>query len=121
MKLQDIYKSLGAFGCLLFCYLKEANIDTDIVKHFKKLVELGIIDEDCFVNDGNRLLQYFGSGKRIARGFNPNGNTIVTYKNGNFEHFVIVSKNRDIVFNSLENSKCVAYGVLNEESARYLV
>lgn len=120
-KIQDIYKALGDYGCLIFCYLHEADIKVDITKHFEKLVELDIIDNDCYVLDGNRLLKYFGSDKRIARGINYEGNTIVPYKYLNNEHFVIVDENKNIIFNSLENSQCVRLGSLNWDKARYLV
>ena len=119
-KVQDIYKALGDYGCLIFCYLYEADIKIDITKHFEKLVELDIIDNDCYVNDGNRLLKYFGSDKRIARGINYEGNTIVPYKYNKAKHFVIVDVNKNIIFNSLENSTCVRLGEPNWEKARYL-
>lgn len=121
-KIQDIYKSLGDYGCLLLCYLHEANIDVDITKYFNELVELDIIDNDCYVLDGDRLLKFFGSDKRVVRCFSPNGNTIVkfvtlTSKEG---HFVIIDKNKKIVYNTLENSNCVKNGFIDETSARYL-
>ena len=121
-KIQDIYKSLGEYGCLLLCYLHEANIDVDITKYFNELVELDIIDEECYILDANRLLKYFGSDKRVVRGFNPNGNTIVKFRTAasNEGHFVVINKNREIVFNSLENSNCVKNGFIDETSARYL-
>ena len=121
-KIQDIYKSLGEYGCLLLCYLHEANIDVDIAKYFNKLVQLSIIDEECYILDANRLLKYFGSDKRVVRGFNPNGNTIVKFRTAasNEGHFVVINKNREIVFNSLENSNCVKNGFIDETSARYL-
>ena len=104
-KIQDIYKSLGEYGCLLLCYLHEAN-------------------NDCYVLDGDRLLKFFGSDKRIVKGTNENGNTIVPYKYRNAEHFVVVKErvdfNKEIVFNSLENSTCVRLGEPNWEKARYL-
>ena len=120
-KIQDIYKALGDYGCLIFCYLHEANIKVDITKHFRSLVDEDIIDNDCYVLDGNRLLKFFGSDKRIARGINYEGNTIVPYKYLNNEHFVIVDENKNIVFNSLENSQCVRLGEPNWDKARYLV
>lgn len=122
-KIQDIHKALGDYGCLIFCYLYEADIKIDITKHFEKLVELDIIDNDCYVNDGNRLLKYFGSDKRIARGINYEGNTIVKFRTSTSKegHFVVINKNREIVFNSLENSNCVKNGFIDETSARYLV
>lgn len=119
-KIQDIYKSLGDFGCLIFCYLYEANIKVDITRHFRSLVDEDIIDNDCYVLDGNRLLKFLGSDKRIARGINYEGNTIVPYKYLNKEHFVVVDVNKNIVFNSLENSQCVRLGEPNWEKARYL-
>ena len=119
-KIQDIYKSLGDYGCLIFCYLHEANIKVDITRHFRSLVDEDIIDNDCYVLDGNRLLKFFGSDKRIARGINYEGNTIVPYKYLNNEHFVIVDENKNIVFNSLENSTCVRLGVPVWDKARYL-
>ena len=120
-KIQDIYKALGDYGCLLLCYLHEANIDVDITKYFNTLLELNIIDNDCYVLDGDRLLKFFGSDKRIARGTNEAGNTIVPYKYGNAEHFVVVNERKEIVFNSLENSTCVRLGELNWDKARFLV
>lgn len=123
-KIQDIYKSLGEYGCLLLCYLHEANIDVNIAKYFNDLVELDIIDNDCYVLDANRLLKFFGSDKRVVRGINENGNTIVPYKYRNSEHFVVVKEradfNKEIVFNSLENSTCVRLGEPVWDEARYL-
>ena len=120
-KIQDIYKSLSEYGGLLLCYLHEANIDVDIAKYFNELVELDIIDNDCYVLDGDRLLKFFGSDKRIARGINENGNTIVPYKYGKAEHFVVVNERKEIVFNSLENSTCVRLGEPVWDKARFLV
>lgn len=124
-KIQDIYKSLGEHGCLLLCYLHEANIDVNITKYFYTLLELDIIDNDCHVLDGDRLLKFFGSDKRIVRGINPNGNTIVPFKYRNAEHFVVVKEradfNKEIVFNSLENSPCVRLGEPNWDEAMFLV
>lgn len=120
-KIQDIHKALGDYGCLIFCYLYEADIKIDITKHFEKLVELDIIDNDCYVNDGNKLLKFFGSDKRIVRGINYEGNTIVPYKYLNNEHFVIVDVNKNIIFNSLEKSQCVQWGEPNWEKARHLL
>ena len=119
-KIQDIYKSLGEYGCLLLCYLHEANIDVNITKYFNELVELEIIDEECFILDANRLLKYFGSELRVKRGFNHNGNTIIKFRTSKEGHFVVINKNREIVFNSLENSNCVKNGFIDETSARYL-
>ena len=122
MKIQDVYASIGSHGCLLLCYLQEACVKTDIVKYFEELVQLSIIDEECFILDANRLLKYFGSELRVKRGFNPNGNTIVKFVTANSKegHFVVINKNREIVFNSLENSNCVKNGFIDETSARYL-
>lgn len=121
MKIQDIHISIGNYGCLI-AYLNEANIKVDITRYFNNLVELGIINEDCFILDANRLLKYFGSELRVKRGFNPNGNTIVKFRTANSKegHFVVINKNREIVFNSLENSNCVKNGFIDETSARYL-
>ena len=122
MRIQDIYKKLGNYGCLLLCYLRESNTNVDITKYFNELVQLSIIDEECYILDANRLLKFFGSDKRVARGFNPNGNTIVKFRTAasNEGHFVVINKNREIVFNSLENSNCVKNGFIDETSARYL-
>ena len=119
-KIQDIYKTLGDYGCLLLCYLNEANIDVNIAKYFDTLLELDIVDNDCYVLDGDRLLKFFGSDKRVVRGTNENGNTIVPYKYGSAEHFVVVNERKEIVFNSLENSTCVRLGEPVWNKARYL-
>lgn len=120
-KVQDIHKALGDYGCLIFCYLFEAGIKVDISRHFNELVELDIIEADCYVKNGNRLLKYFGSDKRIARGVNENGTTIVPFRYKENEHFVVVNERQEIVFNSLENSQCVRLGDPNWEKARYLI
>lgn len=120
MKIQDVYLSIGNYGCLIFCYLREANIDVDIAKYFNKLVELDIINNNCYVLDGDRLLKFFGSDKRVVRGINENGNTIVPFKYGKNEHFVVVNERKEIVFNSLENSTCVRLGEPVWDKARYL-
>ena len=108
----------------MLCYLHEANIDVNIAKYFNDLVELDIIDNDCCVLDANRLLKFFGSDKRVVRGINENGHTIVPYKYRNAEHFVVVNErvdfNKEIVFNSLENSTCVRLGEPVWDEARYL-
>ena len=38
-KIQDIYKTLGDYGCLILAYLNEANIKVDITRYFNNLVE----------------------------------------------------------------------------------
>ena len=119
-KIQDIYISIGNYGCLLLCYLHEANIDVNIAKYFDTLLELDIIDNDCNILDGDRLLKFFGSDKRVVIGTNENGNTIVPYKYRNAEHFVVVNERKEIVFNSLENSTCVRLGEPVWDKARYL-
>lgn len=121
MKIQDIYLSLGNYGCLLLCYLHEANIKVDIAKYFDELVELDIIDNECYVKDANRLLKFFGSEKRVVRGINYEGNTIVPYKYLKNTHFVIVDENKNVVFNSLKNSQCIRLGEPVWNKARYLV
>ena len=119
-KIQDIYISIGNYGCLLLCYLHEANIDVNITKYFDTLLELDIIDNDCNILDGDRLLKFFGSDKRVVIGTNEDGNTIVPYRYRNAEHFVVVNERKEIVFNSLENSTCVRLGEPNWDKARYL-
>ena len=92
----------------------------EITLYFYELVILDIIDNDCYVLDGDRLLKFFGSDKRVVRGINENGNTIVPYKYGKAEHFVVVNERKEIVFNSLENSTCVRLGEPVWDKARYL-
>src|SRR5574344_1525861 len=99
MKIQDVYLSIGNYGCLIFCSLNAACVKADIVKHFEELVELDIMNNNCYVLDGDRLLKFFGSDKRIVRGINENGNTIVPFKYGKNEHFVVVNERKEIVFN----------------------
>lgn len=120
MRIQDIYKALGDYGCLLLCYLSEASIQVNIAKYFDELVELDIIDNECYIKDADKLLKFFGSDKRVARGINYEGNTIVPYKYLSKEHFVIVDVDKNIVFNSLKNSQCVRLGEPNWDKARYL-
>lgn len=114
MKVQDVLKSLGETGCLLLCYSELAGIPlNDLINNFDKLVLDGIIRDDCFVNDATAFLHYFGINKEVLKvdvaNVPEDEAYIVPYKRNGYTHFVI-ARDGKVVYNTLENSKCVKYG-----------
>ena len=118
MKVQDFAASIGAGGCLFFCYLfcsGAYTTDADALKKAAEAIENGTIEKDCTVSHPERIF-YENAGRRvrilrkkISSLDEIKEKTPVNFVNGNFNHWVVV-ENGKIVFNSLERSVCVAKG-----------
>lgn len=118
MKVQDLAASIGAGGCLFFCYLFCSGAytsDADALKKAAEAIENGTIEDDCTVSHPERIF-YENAGRRvrilrkkISSLDEIKEKTPVNFVNGNFNHWVVV-ENGKIVFNSLERSVCVAKG-----------
>lgn len=120
MSIQDFCKSVGIGGCLALCYIKAAKPDATETELFDILWQAskkGIIDanDDCYVRDGIKLLSLSNSSKS----YNVTKQTIstiqgiklgaVNFENNGYNHWVLVEKGQ-IIFDSLDDSKCVKYG-----------
>lgn len=115
--LQQKLLNMGSNGCLCMCYLYYIDIDPEqLVFHYDRLVERGIIDEYCWVNDGDAFIRYFGSNKTVKKNIALDNNLydryIACYGKGNATHFVVVDKNNNIIYNPYLNSVCVKEGKL---------
>lgn len=115
--LQHKLLNMGNNGCLCMCYLYCIGIDPEqLVYHYDRLVERGIIDEDCWVNDGDAFLRYFGSNKTIKKNIALDNQQydvyIACYQKDKASHFVVVDKYNNILYNPYLNSVCVKDGTL---------
>lgn len=112
--LQTKLLQMGNFGCLCMCYLYMIDIDPEqLVLNYDKLIERGIIDEDCFVKDGDAFLAFFGSRKKVLKVSTDNtqySKYIACYQVGPKSHFVVIDKNNNIIFNPYFDSICVKQG-----------
>lgn len=113
MKEQEIATSIGKSGCLALCYIKLAQIKLNIddksplemlVSYFNDLLDDGIIDEECYINNAENLIkELFGIRVRVTKETeNPKNGSVIAY---NGKHFVIVDENDEIVWNSLSNDR----------------
>ena len=114
--LQTKLLKMGNFGCLCMCYLFMIDIDPEeLVTNYDKLVDKGIIDEDCFVRDGDAFIRFFGSRKQVL--FTSVDNKqydmyIACFQLGEKTHFVVVDKDDNIIYNPYLKSICVRDGAI---------
>lgn len=123
MNIQTFCKKASDGACLAFCYIRAAlGEHVTPEKMFGILWEAAdrnIIDENenCYVNDAIALMKLANPDKKyavikkdITSLEDLNGElAAVSFKNGGYNHFVLVEKGQ-IVFDSLDDSKCVKYG-----------
>ena len=114
--LQTKLLKMGNFGCLCMCYLYMIDINPEeLVTNYDKLVAKGIIDEDCFVRDGDAFISFFGSRKKVL--FTSVDNKqydkyIACFQLGDKAHFVVVDKDDNIIYNPYLKSVCVRDGAI---------
>ena len=122
MKIQTFCEKASEGACLAFCYIRAALGKVIPEKMFGILwdaADKNIIDENdnCYVNDAIALMKLANPNKKysvikkdISSLEELDGQlAAVSYKNGGYNHFVLVEKGQ-IVFDSLDDSKCVKYG-----------
>lgn len=124
MKIQSFFESAGDGGCLALCYVRAALGDkatpTMMFDALWQAAENSILDVDdnCYVRDAAQLMRLVNPSKRysvekqkITSIEELNGElAAVNFKNGDFNHWVLVYRGQ-IIFDSLDNSQCVKYGV----------
>lgn len=105
---------MGNSSCLCMCYLFMIDIDPEeLVTNYDKLVAKEIIDEDCFVRDGDAFISFFGSRKKVL--FTSIDNKqydkyIACFQLGEKTHFVVVDKDDNIIYNPYYQSICLKEG-----------
>lgn len=111
---QKVAENIGKTGCLYLCYIKLANllnvsfindcyILADAVTSYDYLLNKGVIDADCYVNDPVLLVKHIMPDKEfsVEKTYEiPNDapDYIVTY---NGKHFTIANKAGEIVWDPL--------------------
>ena len=109
---QDKAALIGRSGCLALAYIKLALIlgkmDTLdplalLVIHYDELVQKGIMDPDCYINDAAAFIKAttgFEAGVEKPTDYSGTG-PIIAYNN---KHFVIIDGNdQNIIWNSMDN------------------
>lgn len=113
---QKICKILGESGCYFFCLLHYVGKENDALSIYKKVVDIGWMDEDCYIKDPCAILKYLTGKKYTAvKGtvLDPNANIIIGLWHNpatNFHHFVIMDSNNNVAWDSLGYSTTVADG-----------
>lgn len=111
---QKVAENIGKTGCLYLCYIKLAHllnvspindcyILSDAATSYDYLLNKGIIDADCYVNDPVLLAEHIMPDKKfsIEKTYEiPNDapDYIVTY---NGKHFTIANKAGEIIWDPL--------------------
>lgn len=130
---QKIAENIGRSGCLYLCYIKLAHllnvlfindcyILADAVSSYASLLDKGVIDEDCYVNDPVKLLEHIMPDRKftIEKTYEIPGDApdyIVTY---NGKHFTIANRSGEIVWDPLGEDHIPAAKMLPAKSYRIL-
>ena len=123
--IQDFFKSAGNGACLALCYIraalgKEATPQM-MIDALYKAAERNIVNvkKDCFVEDAISLMKV-ANPKKVYSVIKKDISSIsgiklgaVRYSYNGYSHWVLIEDGK-IVFNSLEDSKCVHYGTPKE-------
>lgn len=123
MNIQTFFEKAGNGGCLAMCYIRaslgEKATPTMIFDALWQAAENNIIDvnDDCYVRDAVQLMRLVNPSKRytvtkqkITSLYELKGElAAVNFENNGYNHWVLV-ENGQIIFDSLDNSKCVKYG-----------
>lgn len=113
---QKICRILGESGCYFFCLLHSVGKENDALNIYKKAVDIGWMDEDCYIKDPCAILKYLtGKSYTVVKdtALDPNANIIIGLWHNpatNFHHFVIMDSNNNVVWDSLGHSITVADG-----------
>ena len=120
MNIQSKCDVLGKYGCLLFSYLAAVGLEEELaIVHFERLVQAGIIDEECTVLDADFLYEYFrvnasvrkedDVSKAPARDVYVAKWQYVDNEGKKHSHFVVMQAGK-IIYNSLDNSQTIQKG-----------
>lgn len=115
---QKICKILGESGCYFFCLLHYVGKENDALSIYKKVVDIGWMDPDCYVKDPCAILRYLtGKSYTVVKDtvLDPKANIIIGLWHNpatSFRHFVVMDSNNNVVWDSLGDSSTVRDGYL---------
>ena len=118
MNIQSICSVLGNTGCCLFSFIYAIGIEPAIVlKDFNELVDKKIIAPDATVLDYNKLGKFYNYNCSVSYEspykYIKDVPYLGRFVRNNFNHFVVM-KNGNVIWNPLDNSKCVSEGTLTD-------
>lgn len=119
--IQDDCATIGEYGCNLFSFYYCLGLDiSEVLKDFRTLIKSKFILADCTIIDYDELAKYKGKSVDVIWTNPKNYIKDVPYI-GRFErinakgekiHHFVAMKNEEIIFNSLDKSRCVNEGKL---------
>ena len=122
---QKICKILGESGCYFFCLLHCVGGCDDAISIYKKAVDIGWMDEDCYVKDPCAILRYL-TGKKYSlvkdTVLDPSANIIIGLWHNpttNHHHFVVMDSNNNVTYDPLGESITVRDGALESYRSFY--
>lgn len=111
---QKVAENIGKCGCLYLCYIKLANLLNvsfindcyilgDAVTSYNYLLNKGVIDEDCYVNDAVKLLEHIMPDKKfsVEKVYEMPTDAPDYFVTYNGKHFTIANKAGEIVWDPL--------------------
>lgn len=121
---QKIFQTIGSEGCYFLCLCHiidveggfEMGLSTDILKVYNEWAEHAWIDSVCTIRDADKIIKhYFGEKAWVERHSDIFKLYefcwhIARFENGNNSHFVIVDKDKNIIWNPLSSSQTVKKG-----------
>ena len=116
---QKICKVLGESGCYFFCLLHYVGKENDALNVYKKVVDIGWMDADCYIKDPCAILKYL-TGKKYtvvkSTALDPDANIIIGRWHNpatNHYHFVVMDSNNNVAHDPLGDSITVAEGAVD--------
>lgn len=119
--IQDDCTTIGESGCNLFAFYYCLGLDTsEVLKDFRTLINNKFILPNCTIIDYNKIAKFKGKAVNVIWTSPKNYIKDVLYlgrwertnaKGEKIHHFVAM-KNGEIIFNSLDTSRCVNEGKL---------
>ena len=122
MNAQSIAKRLGEFGCYFLSLLRLAKVENAGIALYRQAVQLGYLQEDCYVIDPARVLSLAAGGAWSVRhapaDYIPASDEyeILRFERktttATFAHFVVGDGRGQVVYDPLDNSQTVKLGKL---------
>ncbi len=122
MNAQRIAANIGENGCYFISLLRLVNAEYGAIRVYKQALSLGIIAEDCYVENPPRLMELVAGGKWSVEHkpadyqTKPNEFEILRFERKTttktFAHFVVGDGQGNVEYDPLDDSNTVKYGEL---------
>lgn len=122
MNIQAICKQLGDNGCYFISLLRLVNRENDAIQLYRQAVQIGALDEDCFVKIPSQVLSLAAGGAWNVRyetaSYIPKAGEmeILRYERKaamkTFAHFVVGDGRGHVAYDPLDTSQTVTGGQL---------